>query len=187
MGEELQRKYTIDQLKPISKQVPDNTKNSFEVQRIVDHKLTEDGYEFLVKWKNYSDADNSWIKAEDFNSLKPIKTYWKSIKKPKGNKANKANKAKKANKANKANKAKKAKEAKEANKANKAKSAKQAEHKVRSITLKLIDHTVWGEPCEVMPHRNTPKSKHSQSRSHKPGADEGLGSHRDNSQRNSYP
>jgi hypothetical protein len=65
----------------------------YEVEKVVDHKLLEDGagYEYLVKWKGYASDANQWVKAVDFGSLVPITKYWKYLKKT----AKEAKKAKK--------------------------------------------------------------------------------------------
>jgi len=55
----------------------DNNSESFEVEKILDHKEEPDGsFKFLVKWKNYDDSENSWVKDSDFNSKKLINKYW---------------------------------------------------------------------------------------------------------------
>jgi hypothetical protein len=52
----------------------------YAVEAIRNHRKTKLGYEFLVKWKRYPEADNSWVKAADFNSQKAINAYWKKLK-----------------------------------------------------------------------------------------------------------
>ena len=99
MGVVLDSKYTAKMLKLIDKNnnntsvqvdkpqvVNDKSRNntdendsetsSYEVQAIVDHRVKAHGYEYLVKWKNYPTSDNSWVKASDFDSLRPINKYW---------------------------------------------------------------------------------------------------------------
>lgn len=55
----------------------DSNENSYEIDIILDHKglIVEDSY-YLVKWKNYSDIDNSWIHYSNFNNYECINTYW---------------------------------------------------------------------------------------------------------------
>ncbi len=55
----------------------DNDENSYEIDIILDHKglIVEDSY-YLVKWKNYSDIDNSWIHYSKFNNYECINAYW---------------------------------------------------------------------------------------------------------------
>ena len=43
----------------------------------MDHKEELDGsFKYLVKWKNYDESENSWVKDSDFVS-KLINKYWK--------------------------------------------------------------------------------------------------------------
>ena len=83
LGEIMEPKRTIEMLKPIedeSTTIKDN-RDSFEIEKLLDHKLTKDGYEYLVKWKGYSEKDNSWVKAKDFNGQKMLVKYWRGKKK----------------------------------------------------------------------------------------------------------
>ena len=85
LDEEMLPRRTIEMLKPLQpseklKERVSKDKN-YEVEFIVDHRKTKDGDEYLVKWKDYFESDNSWIKARDFNSQKPIKQYWARWKK----------------------------------------------------------------------------------------------------------
>ena len=103
MGVVLDTKYTVEMLKLIDKndnntsiQVDksqvindksrDNTDeidsdtSSYEVQSIVNHRVKAHGYEYFVKWKNFPTSDNSWVKASDFDSLRPINKYWHALK-----------------------------------------------------------------------------------------------------------
>jgi hypothetical protein len=53
---------------------------SYEIEKLLDHKLTEDGSVYLVKWKNYSEKANSWVKTKDFNSQRLLVKYWRGKK-----------------------------------------------------------------------------------------------------------
>ena len=37
----------------------------------------EKGYEYLVRWKDYKEEDDSWIHESMFDGDKLIKHYWK--------------------------------------------------------------------------------------------------------------
>jgi hypothetical protein len=83
LGRTMERRQTVDMLKvitePNSAEIrPKKSGKHYSVETIKGHRQTSNGFEFLVKWKNYSDKDNSWVKAEDFNGQKMIKKYWKS-------------------------------------------------------------------------------------------------------------
>jgi hypothetical protein len=89
LGEEMEKKYTVEMLSPIDEQLtaknamghPLTEGPSCEVQTVLDHKETSDGYKYLVKWKGFDISENSWVKGSDFDSLKPINKYWKWLKK----------------------------------------------------------------------------------------------------------
>ena len=51
---------------------------SEEVEKILDHRETADGYEFLVKWK--LDPDNSWVPESNFNTVEILNDYFKSLR-----------------------------------------------------------------------------------------------------------
>jgi hypothetical protein len=50
---------------------------SFEVDAILDHRLTDSGYEYLVHWKGYSKEEDSWEPAANFDDEATITSYWK--------------------------------------------------------------------------------------------------------------
>ena len=86
LGEEIAPRRTIEMLKPIQQNSKSldkhmDTKTNYEVEKIVDHEKTKDGFIYLVKWKGYSVKDNSWVDDKDFNNEGPIKKYWAAIKK----------------------------------------------------------------------------------------------------------
>ena len=59
------------------KELEDESSNTFEVEKVVDHRTSKTGtYEYLVKWKNYSTAENTWEPEENFNSKQCISKYW---------------------------------------------------------------------------------------------------------------
>lgn len=40
----------------------DDEEEQFEVQKILDKKTVNGEIKYLLKWKGYSDRDNSWVK-----------------------------------------------------------------------------------------------------------------------------
>lgn len=53
----------------------------YEVERVLDHELTEDGSFYLVRWKGYTEADDSWEPAENLSmATMAIADYEKSKK-----------------------------------------------------------------------------------------------------------
>ena len=96
-NELLPRNYTPSELKLV--QIEEEAIEDFyEVEKILDHRGSEGNREFLVKWSNYSDDHNSWVKASDFSSSEMIQDYWdKYDKKNKNSPTPKTRSAKKRN------------------------------------------------------------------------------------------
>ncbi|GBC50808.2 hypothetical protein RhiirA5_504882 [Rhizophagus irregularis] len=84
----------------------------FEVEAIIDHKTKSNGgMEYLLKWKDFGDEENSWIDEEDTNAPSLIRNYWinkKNIVKrrgrPRKNSANRNRRGRKSLKKNNVNK-----------------------------------------------------------------------------------
>lgn len=49
----------------------------YEVEEIVSHKKTGNGYEYLLKWKGYSSSENTWQSEEDLDCPDLVAAYWK--------------------------------------------------------------------------------------------------------------
>lgn len=47
----------------------------FEVEYIVSHRIKNDGYEFLVRWLNYSDEEDTWEPRDELKHLDVFKQY----------------------------------------------------------------------------------------------------------------
>jgi len=52
---------------------------TFEVEKILLHRGAGSSREYLVKWKGFSDKENSWVKVHDFNETDAITDYHKGI------------------------------------------------------------------------------------------------------------
>ena len=53
---------------------------NFIVQKIVDHvELCNGQFQYLVKWKGWNEKYNTWQLLEDFDSLAPVKRYWRDM------------------------------------------------------------------------------------------------------------
>lgn len=48
---------------------------SYEIEAIVNHKLENKIYYFLVKWKDYSENENTWLTIDNFNEKSMLKDY----------------------------------------------------------------------------------------------------------------
>jgi hypothetical protein len=55
---------------------PTFTQESYEVDAILDHRDTPQGYEYLVRWKNYTSEDDTWESEDNFDDLGAAHEYW---------------------------------------------------------------------------------------------------------------
>ena len=81
-GDILDRHVPADQLKVLSKRreakkQADMTQ-TYVVERIIDHRGSDNEREFLVKWKGYDMSHNTWVAATDFHDTQCIRDYWTS-------------------------------------------------------------------------------------------------------------
>ena len=51
--------------------------SSFEVEAIMDHRYTEHGTEYLVRWKRYTKEYDTWEPTSEFDDEATISSYWK--------------------------------------------------------------------------------------------------------------
>lgn len=85
-GLEVEQSVPISKLKPITSNseldLSDEEPIEFEIDRILDHKEDPCSKEmwFLVKWKNYGDSENSWVRESDCHADELIAEYWASSK-----------------------------------------------------------------------------------------------------------
>jgi hypothetical protein len=79
-GEPLDRRVPPDQMKLLhrSARKKDTDEPVFDIDLIIDHRGKPGQYEYLIKWKGYSDEDNTWEPAVNFLDDKCIQDYWKS-------------------------------------------------------------------------------------------------------------
>jgi hypothetical protein len=79
-GDQLDRRVPPDQMKLLHRAArqKDIDEPTYEVESIINHRGNPGQYEYLVKWKNYSDENNSWEPAVNFLDDKCIQDYWKS-------------------------------------------------------------------------------------------------------------
>ena len=50
---------------------------SFEVEKVLDHKGKEGARHYLVKWKGFAQEHNSWEPVANFDDLSVIADYWR--------------------------------------------------------------------------------------------------------------
>ncbi|KAI8929738.1 hypothetical protein BC831DRAFT_259471 [Entophlyctis helioformis] len=58
----------------------DADEEEYEVERILDHRKRRGKTEYLVKWKDYPDSENSWAWEDDMQAPEIIAAYLKSRK-----------------------------------------------------------------------------------------------------------
>ena len=76
-GTLLPRNAAASQLKSVSHVDTDERAN---LEAIVNHRKTPQGFEYLVKWHRLSSQHNSWLKPSDFDDVSDIQAYWKRRK-----------------------------------------------------------------------------------------------------------
>ena len=64
---------------PISilKKCTADNEESYEVERILEHRKIGKAFQYFVKWLGYSNADCSWINEEDFEDPGTVRNYWR--------------------------------------------------------------------------------------------------------------
>ena len=60
---------------PLPPEIVDREEH-YEVERILDSHFTCDQLHFLVKWKGYSDEENSWIPEEDLAAPARLREFY---------------------------------------------------------------------------------------------------------------
>lgn len=76
LGEVVKNSYPISKLKPIVESV-DKPETSVEIEKILDDRINKETnqIEYLIKWKDYPDDENSWISVDMFDDLKMVNQY----------------------------------------------------------------------------------------------------------------
>jgi hypothetical protein len=85
-GDILDRHVPADHLKIVSKKgrrrKPNAEQEAYEIERIVAHRGTPGHFEFLTKWKNYSDSESTWEPETNFLDDQCIRDYWRRQQNP---------------------------------------------------------------------------------------------------------
>ena len=74
-GNILDKTYPVEKLKL---QPDQSTDDIYAVERILGDRTFRRQQQYLVKWKNFPDSENSWENESNFVSMLPIKIYWDS-------------------------------------------------------------------------------------------------------------
>jgi hypothetical protein len=77
-GDILDRHVPIDQLKIIKRSVrqSSSSRETFEVDQVINHRGEPGSYEYLVRWKNYTADDDTWEPEANFLDTQCIRKYW---------------------------------------------------------------------------------------------------------------
>jgi len=59
----------------------EESENEFQVEAIVDKRVKGKTIQYLLKWKGYSDADNTWESKTNLNCPELVKAFEDSLKK----------------------------------------------------------------------------------------------------------
>ena len=78
-GTKLTMSYPRHKLKVV-KDPSDLTAESFEIEKIVAKRKSGREYEYLVKWKDCPEEENTWLKTKHFNSMEPLKQFENMLK-----------------------------------------------------------------------------------------------------------
>lgn len=77
-GQAMKRHVPPDQVKSLPNQSLDQeSKDTYEVERVLKHKGEPGHFEYYVKWKGYGENHNTWEPAQHFHSTECIREYWK--------------------------------------------------------------------------------------------------------------
>jgi hypothetical protein len=75
-GVRMKKSFPIDQLKILNEGVEELERDDeFEIENIVNDRVRNGLKEYLVKWKNYDDIHNTWVKETDFYTTECIQEY----------------------------------------------------------------------------------------------------------------
>jgi len=77
---ELARNYAPEQLKLVTQALDAPSDESYEVESILGHRLTEGGMVYQVKWKGFDSSHNEEVPYDHFDSDLIIRQYWKRLK-----------------------------------------------------------------------------------------------------------
>jgi hypothetical protein len=78
-GKKLQTSYPLSRLKIAAETVNDDD-STFEIEKVLDERIHKGIKEYLVKWKGFTEMENSWVKESNMNAPEAIEEF--KIKKP---------------------------------------------------------------------------------------------------------
>ncbi|KAG1457145.1 hypothetical protein G6F57_014950 [Rhizopus arrhizus] len=75
----MSRNYSPEELKLISQDEIIPKDELYEIEAIIDHRGEPGNREYLVRWKNYSKDDDSWLTSDAFTDPESINNYWRKL------------------------------------------------------------------------------------------------------------
>jgi hypothetical protein len=78
-GEILRQHYAANKLKPIIPEDPDDGRETYEVEKILDSRNEKGKIEYLVRWKGLGPEEDEWLGEEFFDTVEVINEYYKNI------------------------------------------------------------------------------------------------------------
>lgn len=73
----LPRNYPPESLKPIQVLEHIPADEIYEIEGIVDHKVHKGNFLYRVRWKGYTEDDDTWEPPHNFNDPSCITAYWR--------------------------------------------------------------------------------------------------------------
>lgn len=70
----------LDQLKLVKGNFWKDLDDVYELEAILDHRQGAKGIEYLIKWKGFDSADNTWEPQENIHGEKWLAAYWQAVK-----------------------------------------------------------------------------------------------------------
>ena len=77
-GTEMKQTYPRSRLKIVANEAND----SYEIEKILDHRNNGGKLEYFVKWIGYPMDDCSWVKESNFDTTEIIEDYWNKLNQP---------------------------------------------------------------------------------------------------------
>lgn len=58
--------------------IEENNEKDYEVEKILNHKVTRRGRKFLIRWKGFGSNEDLWLEEDRLNCPSILKSYLKS-------------------------------------------------------------------------------------------------------------
>ena len=75
LGRKMKQTYPLSRLVTVTPDEP-IPKDLYLMEKIVDHRRRRGQLEYFVKWKDFSESENSWVREAEFDDTDIINEYW---------------------------------------------------------------------------------------------------------------